>query len=331
MVVNNYVMIMLTMSNIIIIKILYNNKKTNLKHSIGHERGLTMKKRWICVGLILILAISLTMAGCAKRVENPVADNSQLQDSQQAPEAEDDIQQEIMVDDGDKAAVEEALPEPQTEEKDDKVSYETNEMGKKEKPQNGEKKDNPNQPIQRQSHDEELAKLLPNTIGFQWIYNGFAEYGHTMALREISNGNNKIVYNITGEVADVSDGESQADYSLQIQYIIQDGIMYQIKTEEMMMDSISDNIQLLKAPLKKNVLWTQTVKDKEGKDVELECEITNIEEIDGLRQYTVVYRDKNSEYYEKRRIKEGIGVVSFEKLYMFGDDSFEIGYSIFQQ
>ncbi|HHU63301.1 MAG TPA: hypothetical protein GXZ32_03710 [Clostridiales bacterium] len=287
-----------------------------------------MKKRWIYAGLVVMLIISLAMAGCTKGTENSVADNGGVQDVQQAPR--DDDRQGTITHGGDKEIAEKASPELQTQD-EDKVSYETNETEKKEKPQSGGKNNDAKQPIQPQNHAQELAKLLPDTVGFKWIYNGFAEYGHTMVLNEIYNDNNKRIYNITGEVADMSDGESQADFSLQIQYIIDGDTLYQVKTEKMMMDSISDNIQLLKAPLKKNVLWIQKVKDKEGRDVELECEITNIEEIDGLKQYTVVYRDKNSEYYEKRRIKEGVGVVFFEKLYINGEDSFEIGYSIFEQ
>lgn len=67
--------------------------------------------------------------------------------------------------------------------------------------------------------------------------------------------------------------------------------------------------------------------DKSGEYRYLNCEITDINEVAGSKVYTVEYREDNG-YYEIRMIEEGIGVVSFAKLWQTDDGDFEIGYSL---
>jgi hypothetical protein len=45
--------------------------------------------------------------------------------------------------------------------------------------------------------------------------------------------------------------------------------------------------------------------------------------------YVIHYQDKNGKYYEKREIKEGVGVIFFEKLFMSGDGNYPMGYSLY--
>lgn len=178
-----------------------------------------------------------------------------------------------------------------------------------------------------------LAVLLPEKSGYRWLYNGFAEYGHEMTLEEIKNEEDKVIYKIKGKVADMSDGESgrgKEYFNIYLEYTINNAAIMQTKNEKMMMDSDFDSLELIKAPLIKGNRWNQESTDKSGNTRFLNCEITDINEVGNTRIYTVEYRDQDSSYYEKRMIEEGVGVVSFSKLFTSGDDSFEIGYSLYK-
>lgn len=183
--------------------------------------------------------------------------------------------------------------------------------------------------------NNQLAGMLPKRENFRWRYNGFAEYGHTMTLKYIEKSGNEIKYHIDGIVDDPSGGEGNKEpgyLNLKITYTIKDCVLIQTKTEKAMMDSIFDSLELLRAPLNKNSKWVQEQVDKSGKQYTLEAEITGIKEEGGLKTYTVMYKDKNGDYYEKRDIKEGFGVISFEKLWKDRDNnSYQIGYSLYSE
>jgi hypothetical protein len=177
-----------------------------------------------------------------------------------------------------------------------------------------------------------LARLLPD-MGYKWLYNGFAEYGHQMSLEDIVKDDEGIKYIIRGKVADMSDGESgrsEDDFSIELTYNITWGSIYQEKKEKMMMDSDMDFIELIRAPLVEGNKWAQIAIDKEGNERHLECQITDINKVGGAKVYTVEYRDMYSDYYEIRMIEEKVGVVSFTKLWITEDGNFEIGYSLYK-
>jgi|LSQX01.2.fsa_nt_gb hypothetical protein len=178
-----------------------------------------------------------------------------------------------------------------------------------------------------------LSVLLPERTGYRWVYNGTAEYGHQMTLDGIENDDDRMTYIIKGKVADMSDGESgkSEDYfEIDMKYLIKNATIRQDKSEKMMMDSKIDSIELIRAPLVKGNKWTQIVFDGSGNDRFFECEITDINEVGGSKVYTVEYKDMESEYYETRMIQEGVGVVSFNKLFQSGDEDFEVGYSLYK-
>ena len=175
-----------------------------------------------------------------------------------------------------------------------------------------------------------FTKLLPERSGYSWLYSGFAEYNHQMELNEIVTDKGIIKYIIAGNVEDMSDGEAgygPEHYNIDLLYTIEDGALIQTKSENMMMDSEFDKIELIRAPLIKNNKWGQGGVDKSGEYRYLNCEITDINEVAGSKVYTVEYREDNG-YYEIRMIEEGIGVVSFAKLWQTDDGDFEIGYSL---
>ena len=175
-----------------------------------------------------------------------------------------------------------------------------------------------------------LAEMLPDKEGFTWVYNGFAEYGHRMVLERIESQDGQIVYFVTGDVEDVSGGESKKDFSIELEYVIKDGVLVQKKKEQVMLDSVSDNIQLLRAPLDPGNRWDQKVITKEGNEIDLSCQITEIKEESGKRLVTVLYEDKNGDYFERRTFREGAGVISLEKLFQSQGELFTVGYTLFE-
>lgn len=177
---------------------------------------------------------------------------------------------------------------------------------------------------------EELSRLLPDSKGFKWNYNGFAEYGHIMKIEDIVNEDNKREYIINGEVGDPSGGESDIDRNLDIKYIIKDNKLIQEKTEKAMMDSKFHKLTLIQTPLVAGTFWTEQVTDDEGMDTTINAYIQKVEINDELNTvYTVRYDDVNSEYYEIRTIEEGLGITSFEKLLELEDSSFPVSYFLY--
>lgn len=178
---------------------------------------------------------------------------------------------------------------------------------------------------------EELSNLLPNSKGFIWRYDGFAEYGHVMTLNKIVDGNDMREYLISGEVGDPSDGEGSNNLNLNIKYIIEENKLIQEKTEEAMMDSKFDKMILIQSPLVAGTYWNEEVTDKNATKTTLNAYIKKIEINENSNtEYTVRYDDANSDYYEIRTIETGIGIVNFEKLLELEDTSFPVSYFLFK-
>jgi hypothetical protein len=256
------------------------------------QRRSFMKKRTLAVVIAAVLAMVFLLAACAA----PRQDTDQP-----TPEPT-------------------ATPEPQVDESEGT------------KDQNGSSEGSPDENGSDQAEADlaELAGLFPEKEGYKWVYNGYAEYGHEMKLKEISRTNDRIVYTMPGEVYDMSDGESDFDYSLDVTYTVSPGLVIQEKTGEMVMDEF-DYVELIRGPLVKGNSWTQTVKRKDGSEVTLESTITDVVQEEGVNVITVEYRDKNSEFYEKRIIKEGIGVVGYEKLILTEAGGYEIAYFLYEE
>ena len=181
-------------------------------------------------------------------------------------------------------------------------------------------------------YDMAFQKLLPSRAGFKWKYFGIAEYGQTMKLISVVQNNDEATYTITGQIDDMSGGGSGAPagaFDISVTYVIGGGALLQDKKGDKMMDSDADRIELLRGPLTLNNKWTQEVVKKDGKKITLECQITDIKDDNGVKTYSVYYKDNGSNYYEKRQIKDGIGVVSFEKLWTDQDNKeYPISYSL---
>ncbi len=177
---------------------------------------------------------------------------------------------------------------------------------------------------------EKLSQLLPGILGYTWLYDGYAEYSHEMELRQIIDEEQKRTYVIEGEVGDASGGESTIDRNIRLRYIIDGNSLIQEKTERAMLDSKFDRLTLIKTPLEIGTFWPEQVTDRQGNTVLMNAYIQKIElTADGKKEYTVKYQDTASDYFEVRVIKEGVGVVFFEKLLELEDTSFPAGYFLF--
>lgn len=179
----------------------------------------------------------------------------------------------------------------------------------------------------------ELTLMLPNKAGIEWKYNGFAEYGHSMKIDSINKlAENKLQYLISGQVDDMSGGESKDDFGLSLEYIVtKDGIKEIIKKGDKMPHKIKE-LDVLRYPLAKGTTWTQTV-EINGSSVELKAEIvadtinpdTN-NKIVKVEYTATVPGMPNDTYREMRFFEAGKGMVTFENTF---DKDIEFNYSLF--
>lgn len=175
-----------------------------------------------------------------------------------------------------------------------------------------------------------LTAFVPQTIGYSWRYNGSVEYGHLMTLTSVVEDSGTTYLTLHGDVDDMSGGESEGDYSLQIVYELTDTSWVQVKDEEMMLDSKFDRIELLRAPFNEGAMWQQTVYDENGNLHTLECTIESVTTNDaGHSVYTVYYDDIGSDYYERRELEQGVGVTKVMHLEELTNSSFEMGYTLY--
>lgn len=178
-----------------------------------------------------------------------------------------------------------------------------------------------------QAWDLTLESLLPEEEGFIWRYWGFAEYGHWMRLDEIEETGDGTVYRVSGMVEDMSAGEATGDFSISLEYTVTDSLLSMVQHAPISMDNDFTEMELLRLPIAEGNRWTQTAVDMAGSEVRLVCEI----EETGNRTVTVRYSMPDSPFYQLRVFEEGMGVVTFEKLYISPDGNFEVGYTLFRE
>ena len=171
-----------------------------------------------------------------------------------------------------------------------------------------------------------LENLLPDQPGFEWTYWGFAEYGHRMRIESVEETETGRIYRISGMVEDVSDGEAPGDYSLTLWYVVSDSVLSVVQHAQRTMDNDFEEMELLRPPLATGNRWVQTVVDASGAEVELVCEIEEMEE----GRLTVRYSRTDSPFYQIREFEEGLGVTRFAKLYIFAKGSFEMDYLLYR-
>ncbi len=181
---------------------------------------------------------------------------------------------------------------------------------------------------QETTTENNLQSLLPQGTGYQWVYNGFAEYGHTMSITGINS--DKTQYTLSGQVDDMSGMQSEEALSFTMKYVIENDALIQY-TGAKIQDSDFSRIELIRAPLIVGNTWTQEVTSKAGDLVKLKCKIVAIGTENGNKVYTVHYDAINGDYYEIRKIKEHIGVITFEKPIKLADSVITMTYFLIEE
>ena len=182
-----------------------------------------------------------------------------------------------------------------------------------------------------QAGNEEIKKLLPKQAGYHWVYSGFAEYGHIMDLKSIVVGDAETVYTVTGEVGDASGGEAQGDFSFSIDYVVKNGGLFMRQKAPRMMDNFTE-LELIRAPLQAQSKWEQkAINKKDNKEYQLACTILEVKNEPDGKVYVIEYKDKNSNFFERRWIKENIGIINFETVWNSAEGPVEMGYALYSE
>ena len=164
---------------------------------------------------------------------------------------------------------------------------------------------------------DEVMSYFPDNEGFTWTYFGFAEYGHKMSIDRITNTKSpgNVVYEISGAVFDMSDGESGRDFSFDLEYIFtRDDVRERILHKDLFPHRI-DGLVMLKAPVKEGQKWSFRAED--GSEVDARITRTGKDLDDDLAYCEVEYTTPDASmpdglYRETRVFKKGLGVVAFK-------------------
>lgn len=168
-----------------------------------------------------------------------------------------------------------------------------------------------------------LLAYFPQRPKTEWIYEGFAEYGHHMTLNQVagSRDGRRIFHYISGQVDDPSGGESTRDFHFKIRYTFTRNAVYEtIVASDTPFPHRIPNLKLLTLPLRKGAKWTQTV-TVGGKKAILQAKILDFRTKPAVgRIVTVRYRVPmtgmpNNVYEEIREFVWGKGVYRFEKTF----------------
>ncbi len=168
--------------------------------------------------------------------------------------------------------------------------------------------------------ESEIRKLYPANEGYEWIYNGLAEYGHTMKLDKITETENGLQYRIKGTFQSASGFPPTEEDRFTIDYILTDSSIREVVVKPGRLPHKITEFDLIRAPLKKGTKWSEEVLI-EGKKALLSSEIID-EGTDerSSKYYTIRFKAPlegfpNNTYVETRTLKEGIGIKYFENTF----------------
>lgn len=173
----------------------------------------------------------------------------------------------------------------------------------------------------------EITALLP-TINTTWIYKGTGVYYHEMILEDIISSDQSVYYKIKGEILSDEKNSNYNDYLTEIRYIVSQKGWQQELQQSKLLDSKYKGMYLLKFPIEEDNIWEEKVLDFDDNRKTITGKIESIDIIEGEKIITVSHSEKNSDYYELRKIKEGIGVVEFEKNIKINEEDHILGYSL---
>jgi len=184
--------------------------------------------------------------------------------------------------------------------------------------------------IGRQILMERISRLLPERTGFVWKCYGSGQYEHTTWLTGIHTEDGNPVFVVTGTAGNSSgEGISDEQAAIELEYRIENNVLYQVKSAPAMMDSDFDELEIIRYPFVTGHKWYQFPIDNGINSASILTEILSVDQENGETVIEVEYTDLSTEQYEKRLIQEGKSTIAFTKLYSDGmNEPFEIGYYI---
>ena len=160
---------------------------------------------------------------------------------------------------------------------------------------------------------DNLLKLFPNEKTLL-SYNGNGDYYQETYINNIIRKEDKIILDVNGEVKAKNFDELFDDHLFNYKYILDKyGVIQQSYNNNLVLDSKYTKLYILKFPLVEGNFWKETTMDSDGKRYKLKSSIESIKNEDGKTVITVYYDELGSDYYEKRVIKEELGIVEYTK------------------
>lgn len=174
---------------------------------------------------------------------------------------------------------------------------------------------------------KDITAFLPDESG-TWTYKGTGSYYHEMVLEDIVTSNQSIYYKFKVEILSDKKNSNFDDYLTEIRYIASRKGLQQELQKSKFLDSKYKGMYLLKFPIEKNNEWQEKVLDFDNNEKKITGKIESIDVIDSEKIITVSYSEKNSDYYEIRKIVQGKGIVEFQKNININEEDHVLGYSL---
>jgi hypothetical protein len=190
--------------------------------------------------------------------------------------------------------------------------------------------------FEKEDYNIDLAKVFPQIIGETYIYDGYAEYNHSIILKNVINKKVRLINYFEGNINDARGG-IYANRPFNITYIIdKDSIRelivnkdkYRTNLTNNRLHSIVPNQIILKLPLEINNRWEQQfVYNNKNYVAEIEIiEVTLSKEnnkqyvtrltVNGIPGYI------NEKYIEEKVYVEGKGLINFSNSILDSDEMF---------
>lgn len=188
--------------------------------------------------------------------------------------------------------------------------------------------------VQKQVKPKETLGDIKDLIIFMpdenatWIYKGTGVYYHEMTLEDIITSDQSIYYKIKGEILSGKKNSTYRDHLTEIRYIISRKGWQQELMQSKLLDSKYKGMYLLKFPIEENNTWEEKVLDFDDRQRIITGKIETIDYVNDEKVITVKYSEKNSDYYEVRKIMQGKGVIAFEQNIEVNQEYHQLGYSL---
>lgn len=172
----------------------------------------------------------------------------------------------------------------------------------------------------------QLLAYFPKSMGTVWEYDGMAEYSSQMTLtaQQSQAEPPRKSYRLEGDVADMSDGESTANFHFELMYhFTPDSVYEEVLEAGSPFPHSLKYLRILALPLEEGHSWEEEITvNHESQRLKAEIIAVGSENIFGRNTQTVTVRYRvpmanmpNGIYEEVRVFAKGYGVYRFEKTF----------------